>query len=167
MIKLQKKAGVTLIELLIVLALFPLVLVALGWVFAAVTEGQLRSIAQSSVDQEQQFILSKLSSDVARAEALLMPATPGASGAVLQMELPDGLVQYSLSGTRLMRTDSLTTAAVSSSRVLVDEFSVTRLGSPSGFPSARVTMSLSSTGSAQLDLLDRETTTTFGFRVKP
>lgn len=167
MIKLQKISGVTLIELLIVLALFPIVLVALGWVFAAVTEGQLRSIAQSSVDQEQQFILSKLSSDVARAEALLVPAAPGASGNVLQMELPDGPVQYSLSGSTLMRADAISNVPVSSTRVLVDDFSVTRLGSPSGFPSARVTMSLSSTGSAQLDLLDRETTTTFGFRVKP
>ena len=159
--------GVTLIEMLVVMALFPLILVALMWVFATVTEGQLRTVSQSAMDQEQQYLLSRIGADVARATLLLQPATPGATSSALQLQLPQGQVQYSVTNGRLFRSDATSSAAVNSSRVSISAFSAARLGSPSGVPSVRVTIDLSSTVSAQADQAHRVTNTTFGLRMKP
>lgn len=166
-IQLPKLAGVTLIELLLVMALFPIVLVALSWVFVSITEGQLRTIAQSSLDQEQQFILSRIGVDINRATALLQPATPGATTSALVLQLPDGQVQYSVTNGQLSRADATGNAAVNSSRAHIASFSAARLGSPSGFPTVRLQFSLASTASAQAKELQRNITTTYGLRLKP
>lgn len=162
-----KLPGVTLIEMLVVMALFPLVLVALSWVFVTITEGQLRSVAQSSLDQEHQYIQSRLSADIGQASLVLLPATPGATASALQLQLPQGQVQYTRSNGRLFRADATSSAALNSSRVLVENFSVARLGSPSGVPTVRVSIDIASTVSAQNSLVHRLIDTTYGLRRKP
>ena len=159
-----KLPGVTLIELLIVMAILPMLLVMVSSMFGSFMDGQERAVAQAAINQEQQYLLEKLAYDVGQSSAIVLPATDGESGATLRLQTAAGTVEYVLSGVTLMRILSESSAPVTSTRVLVDTFAVQRLGNVEGKDSVRLHFSLSSTASAQLGLTTRETSTTYTLR---
>src|SRR5258708_14824797 len=68
--------GFTLVEMLIYMGIFSLMLIALTQIFTSIIDVQLESQSNGSVSQDGQYILSRLSYDISRAQDI---ATPSAS----------------------------------------------------------------------------------------
>jgi Tfp pilus assembly protein PilE len=159
-----KLPGVTLIELLIVMAILPMMLILVSSMFGIFLESQERAVAQSSVNQEQQYILKKIAYDVGQASAILVPAADGATSSALQLQQGSAIVEYAPSASTLIRHLDGEFAPVTSGRVLLDTFTIQRLGNAEGKDSVRLSFSLSSTASASLGMISREITTTYTLR---
>lgn len=156
--------GITLIELLIVMAILPMLLVMVSSMFGTFIEGQERAVAQAAINQEQQYLLEKIAYDIGQSAAIELPATDGEIGTTLRLEQAGETVTYAPSAVTLVRSTATATDHTTSTRVLLETFSVQRLGNAEGKDSVRLQFSLSSTASAQLGLLSREITTTFTLR---
>lgn len=161
---LPKLPGVTLIELLIVMGILPLLLLVISSTFGTFMEGQEQAVAQAAINQEQQYLLRKIDYDIVSASDVLLPAADGETGSVLQLQQGADTVYYSPSAITLMRSVDGVSTPVTTTRVLLDSFTVQRLGNAEGKDSIRLTFSLSSTASAQLGLLSRSVTTTYTLR---
>lgn len=159
-----KFSGVTLIELLIVMAILPMLLVMVSSVFGSFMDSQERAVAQAAINQEQHYLLEKLAYDIGQSTALLVPVADGASGTTLRLQQAAGVVEYVLSGVTVVKILPASSAPVTSSRVLVDSFTVQRLGNTEGKDSVRVSVALSSTASAQLGMTSRTFSTTYTLR---
>lgn len=160
----QKVPGVTLIEVLIVMTILPLLLILVSSMFGTFIEGQERAVAQAAINQEQQYLLERLAYDMDQATAIVLPASNGTTGTTLRLQQGATTVDYTPSAKALVRIASGNNARVTSTRVLLDSFSVQRLGNSTGKTSVRLTFALSSTVSAQLKIPSREIMTTYTLR---
>lgn len=160
----RRLAGVTLIELLIVMAILPMLLIVVSSMFGTFMDSQERTVAQSAIDLEQQYLMEKLFDDISQASAIVVPATDGATGAVLSLQQDTDLIEYFISGVTLMRADGEPPLPVTSTRVLLENFTVQRLGNEEGNDSVKISFSLASTASASLGMATRTLTTTYTLR---
>lgn len=142
-------SGFTLVELLVVCVLFPLILLVLTMLMAAVAESQVRSLGYADLDQNLQLVSAWLPRDMYAASSVLTPATNGASGAVLVLQQSGGQVRYSVTNQRLVRQDAQGADWLTSDQVRVTNFTVQRLGNPLGKPSVKIELALVATASAQ------------------
>src|SRR3989344_6301854 len=72
--------GFTLIELIIYMGLLVILLSVLTSIFMSSLDVQLESQANSAVEQDGSYILSRLAYDIHRAEAISIPDMPGSPG---------------------------------------------------------------------------------------
>jgi hypothetical protein len=75
--------GFTLIELIIYGGMLTILLGVFTTIFGMVMDAQLESDANSSVQQDGQYLLSKLSQEITRADSITTPASLGQSGSTL------------------------------------------------------------------------------------
>ncbi len=162
--KLHRLAGVTLIELLIVMAILPMLLILVSQMFGIFLDGQERAIAQAAINQEQQYLLEKIAYDIEQSSAILLPAADAATSSAFRLQQGAATVEYIPSGVTLLRSSAAGLAPVSSKRVLLSSFSVRHIGNGAGKDSVTIGFSLSSTASAQLGMTNRTISTTYTLR---
>src|SRR5438094_795700 len=86
--------GFTLIEFLMYIGIFSILLVALFQLFTTILDIQSESQATSSVDEDGKFILSRLSYDIQRTNAIVTPASVGQQGSTLQLTIGGASYTY-------------------------------------------------------------------------
>lgn len=139
------KKGFTIMELLIYIGLLAGFIAILGQLFFSILDTQLVSQANSAVDAEGQYLISRLSYDIRRATSLTTPASLGLTGNVLTLNIGGTAYTYDLSGSNLTLTTSGNTQPLNSQSIAVNGFQVRRLGNPDpAKPSVIIDFSISS-----------------------
>ena len=121
----KKQKAFTLVELIIYMGIMAIFLTVLTSIFLSVLDVQLQSEATSAVQTDSRYILSRLVYDIHRASSITIPAASGQTANSLVLDV----ASFASVGENLQinGTDNLNSFATS-----LTNFSVTRLGNPSG-----------------------------------
>lgn len=160
----KNQSGFTLVELLLVMALFAMLLTMITDMFTSVLDVRKESEANAAVSADGRYILSRLSYDIAHASSVTTPASLGASGATLAIVVNGVTQSYSLSGSSLQLTNSSGTNNLNSSETTVSAVNFQRIGNPSGKDTIRFSFTLTSVARQQQGQLTETFISTVGRR---
>lgn len=118
---LQKKSGFTLVELLVYFGLFSILLVVLSSVFITMLEQQTQDTAQSALQQESEYILTKLKYEINNADEIVMPASPGATLQSLTLRTDGTEKVFSLVNSQLVYTFDTVAWQMTSNEIMVTD----------------------------------------------
>ena len=113
----KKQRGFTLVELLVYFGLFSILLVVINSLFITSLEQQTQDLARSALQQESEYILSRLKYDIYNADAVTLPADVGDQSQSLVLVKNGSSSAYALAGERLTITSGGETWFLTSSRV--------------------------------------------------
>lgn len=154
-----KKAGFTVLEMLIYMGVSAIFLVTLSSLFVIVANIRLESEGSSAVEQDGQYLLSKIAYDVARSQSITVPGV-GLQDAILTTDQ----VTYSLSPNgKLQITDSLGTDTVSATGTTISNLNFQHLKSGTG-DNVKVSFTITSVAVRQSQPEVRQFQTTMGTR---
>lgn len=129
----NRKAGFTLIEFLIFIAIFSVIMTVFLSVLISVSSIQIRSISSYEVNQQSQFLLSAIQRYVENSSLIEMPA--GISTSTLKLRMPnsseDPLYIYLSNNTVYLKlTDSGSSQALTTSKVKVTSLNFLKKSNP-------------------------------------
>jgi len=137
----KKNTGFTLVELLIYSGLLAILITILTRLFTATVDVQLSSEAASAVEEDSRYIYSRLAYDLAQADSIVLPASPGTSSNSLTIMIGSVAHTYSVSDSNLM----LGTDQLNSSGTILSNVSFYRLGNVNGKDSIQIKFTITST----------------------
>lgn len=120
--------GFTLIELVIYIGLLSLLLVFIMGIFLSVLDIQLESQANSSVEQDERYIISRMSYDMSRETTVTEPALIGSQSATLQFSTSGNSYTYSLNNDKLELTSGSEVNELNSYDTSITGLSFQRIG---------------------------------------
>jgi hypothetical protein len=133
----RTQKGVTLVELLLYMGIFTILLTTLTSIFVSALDVQSESQATSSVEQDGNYILARLSYDIHRAQSIAIPATNGTTGNSFRIVIGGINYTYSVDGNdNLILTENTGTYNLNNYNSEVSNFSVRRLGNTGGVEDA-------------------------------
>jgi prepilin-type N-terminal cleavage/methylation domain-containing protein len=146
MMKLPKltQRGVTLVEMLIVMALLSVFLLVIATIFTSTLDIQSQSSSYDAVMSDGRFIMARLDYDIPLATAITTPASLGASGASLVMTIGGNTYTYALSSGNLQLTDNIGAANLNGSGTTVSSLTFQRIGNAGGKDTIRYSFTLTS-----------------------
>jgi type II secretory pathway pseudopilin PulG len=125
--------GTTIVELMLYMAILSVFLTVLTSIFVSALDVQSESTAFSSVEQDGNYILARLSYDVHRAQSISIPAADGVTSDNFQIVINGINYSYSVDGNNnLILTNNLGSDNLNNYGSLISAFSVERLGNPGG-----------------------------------
>ncbi len=160
----KAQAGVTLVEVLLVMGLLSIFLIALTTMISSTLDVQNQSQSTSTVTQDGRFILARLNYDVSRATAVTAPASLGSIGSSLTLTIGGVATTYALASGNLQLTDSSGTANLNGSETTISAVTFQRLGAPSGKDTIRASFTVTSKAQAKSGASVQSFTTTIGRR---
>lgn len=138
--KSESEKGFTLVELLLYMGIFSILLVVLLQIFTSILSVHAESQATSSVNQDGSYIMARLSSDIRRASAVVIP-TLGASSNSLHITGNAIDETYALNGGNLLLTDNSTSTTDQLNSVdTTANINFTTLGNGSIVPNSKSTV---------------------------
>lgn len=153
------RPGFSVVEMLIYMGVSAIFLVTLTNLFVIIANLRLESEATSAVEQDGQYLLSRIAYDVARAHSITSPAL-GLQGNMLQTDL----FTYSLSPDNKLQTkDSVGTDTLSSTGVTITALNFQHLKSGSA-DNVKVSFTITSNVVRQSGPEVRQFQTTVGTR---
>jgi|SRR5579885_212479 len=138
-------SGFTLVEMLVYMVILMLFVSIFSVVFREIVDVQLESQATSSVDQDEQFIIARLTHDMQQASAIVVPASAGQQTSTLQITVNSVNYTYSLTGGNLQITNNNGTDNLNSVGTTVSGLTFQRIGSGDIHDTIQVSFTLSST----------------------
>lgn len=158
------QAGITLIELLIYMGLFSGFMVLLSGLFVSILDVQRESVETARIEEDSQYLFSKLEYDISRAEGVITPAANGASSQTLTLTTPEGYqISYSLENNQLKIASGSSVQNLTHPEVMVTNLNFYRLGSD-GKPTITTDITLQSSYPEQTNPETRDLNYTFGTR---
>jgi hypothetical protein len=143
----QRRAGFTVVELIIYMGILTVLISVLTTVFASIIEVQLESKATSSVDQDGRYILSRLIYDTQSATTIASPSA-GIAGTVLKLTKGAENYTYKLDTSgNLQLTNNSGTNNLNSVDTSISNLTFQTIGSASS--SANVQMKFTVTSTTQ------------------
>jgi hypothetical protein len=132
-INIFSQKGVTLVELLLYMGIFTILLTTLTSIFTSALDVQSESQATSSVEQDGNYILARLSYDIHRAQSIAIPAANGTSGNSFRIVIGGVNYTYSMDGNgNLILTENTGSYSLNNYNSGISNFSVKRLGNTGG-----------------------------------
>jgi type II secretory pathway pseudopilin PulG len=129
--KKNSRAGFSLLEILIYIAVIAVVTTAIGGVFLSVAGGQARADAMAEINSNLRFALDKINQDISAASAITTPASAGNTSATLALTSGANQITYCAVNSQLHRgTGGIcdgNSEKITSGQVKVDNLSFTRL----------------------------------------
>jgi len=136
------KSGFTFIEILVYMGLLGTFILVLSSLLFAILDVKLESVASSDVDLDGQYVLARLGYDIRRAAAVTLPGSLGVTANGLNLTISGATYSYATASGNLELTVSGTSHRLNSVGTSVSNFSVTRLGNPSGKNSLLINLNL-------------------------
>lgn len=136
--------GFTLVEMLIYMGLLVSFVAVLSAMLVSILENQLSSNASSTIEQEAQYIASRLEYDLTRSTSVSTPAGAGDTATSLVTTIGGSPYTFAVNSNKLTSTDSSGTTQLHGEDTVVSNFTVTRVGNPSGIHSFIIQFTLSS-----------------------
>lgn len=137
--------GFTLIELTIYSGLLGILLVILSEFFVTIMNLQLKLTSTSTIEQDGQYILARSTYDVRRASTIQSPLV-GATGASFTMTVnedgTDKTYQYDVQNENLTLTIDTQSTQLNSDKLVVSDFSVSRIGNSGSIAGAKDSLQL-------------------------
>jgi len=125
--------GITMVELLLYMSILAVFLTILTSVFTQALDVQSESQATSSVEQDGNYILTRLAYDIHRAQNINAPATNGTTTNSFQIVIGGINYAYSVDGNNnLILTNNLGINNLNNYGTSISAFSVQRLGNTGG-----------------------------------
>jgi prepilin-type N-terminal cleavage/methylation domain-containing protein len=150
----RNQKGFTMIELILYMGLFSILLLVLLQIFSSILSVHLESQATSSVDQEANFILSRLTYDVHRAKTIDTPSI-----STLHLTGTGMDETYAISGNSLQLTDVSGPEKLNSSDV-TPSITYTILGDTGKQQSVQIKLTMTSNIKRTGGLIETQTYTT-------
>lgn len=154
------QAGVTLVEVMVVMGLLSVMLMLIATLFTSAIDTKLRSSSYSSLQSDGRFIMARLNYDIARASAIDTPLASGDSSSSLELIISGANYTYSLNNNDLQLTDPTSNGNLNSSGTMVSNLSFQKLGQTT----VRYSFTLTSTSQAQGQSDSQTFTSTVGLR---
>jgi len=132
--KTKSNHGNTLIELLMYMGIFIILLAILLEMFGSVIDQQLTTEATSSVQEDGQYILTRLTYDIQRAQSISVPANTGDTSSSLQLVINGTPFTYSTASNNLQIITSGNTDVLNGYDTTVSNLSFKRLGTSNSKP---------------------------------
>lgn len=126
--RMTARSGFTLVELLIYIGIMSILFTILAQIFSSIIDVQLESEANSAVQQEGRFILSRFTYDIHRANTIVTPGALGGQSNSLQLTINGVNYTYALVSGNLQLTNALGTNNLNGPDISVSNLSFTRLG---------------------------------------
>lgn len=159
-----KVRGGSLVELLIYMGLLLMLIAVFTQIFSSLVEVQLESQADSFIDQDYQYITSKLQHDVRRASSITVPSVVENSTSTLSLVIGGNTFTYALSGSNLAISDGQSTENLNSSEAIISNLSFTLTGNAEGKPAVSTSMKLTSRTKPVKGEEERDLNLTLGLR---
>lgn len=131
------------IEMLVYMGLLSILLVVMVDLFAASLDAQLESQSTSSVDRDGQFLISRLSYDINRAQSIISPVL-GSQSTSLQLSIDGVNYTYMLNNSNLQLTNNNGTDNLNSFDSTISNVSFQTLGNTNGKHSVRILYTVTS-----------------------
>ncbi len=122
------KKGFTLIEILIYMGILSVLLVIFIDMFATLVNKQLEVESDSALQQDSNYLLSKISYDFGLAKNIVAPAAPGSPSATLRLLMGSEFDDYYLKDGNIISSRSGTLAQLNSSETTISNLTFQRLG---------------------------------------
>lgn len=138
--------GMTIVEMLMYMAIFAILMTVLTQIFTSSLDVQLESKSTSSVQQDGQYMLSRLSYDLKRAQSVSIPANFGQPTGALQISIDGTTYTYSTDlNDNFTITNDQGTNNLNSTGTTVTNVSFLRIGNPGGKSTIQITYQVNST----------------------
>lgn len=132
-ISILTQKGVTIVELLLYMSILAVLLAILTSIFISALDVQSESQVTSSVEQDGNYILTRLAYDIHRAQSVNIPAINGTTANSFQIVINGVNYTYSIDGnSNLILANNLGSNNLNSSGASVSAFLVSRLGNVGG-----------------------------------
>ena len=161
------KKGVTLIELVIYMGILSIILVIFIDMFALLFDKQMKTESISSVQQDSNYILSRLPYEFGRAQSIEIPATAGATTSSLRLIIDAGIYDYHLSNNDLVVDHDGATQQMNGYDTTVSNLTFQRLGENNQNDVIQIKFTLSSMANKQSGHEVNQFSTSLGIREKP
>lgn len=162
--RLKSQAGLTLVELVMVMGLMSIFMLVLTDIVSAALNVQTSSETVSSVAQDGRYILARFDYDIQQATSITTPAALGANGATLALVIGGVTNTYSIVGGDLQLVNGAGTSILNGSDTTISAINFHRLGNAGGKDTIRVTFTVTSKVVAKSGAETRTFTTTLGRR---
>jgi len=163
----KQSKGVTLVELVIYMGILSVILVIFIDMFALIVDKQMETESISSVQQDSNYILSRLPYDFGRAQNVEIPATAGATTTTLRLMIDAGVYDYHISNNNLVVDHNGQTEQVNGYDTTVSNLTFLRLGENNTQDLIQIKFTLTSKAKKQSGNEIIEFSTTLGLREKP
>ncbi len=162
----HSQAGVTLVELLIYMGLFMSFLLLLSGLLVSILDVQRESVETARIEEDSQFLYSRLKYDITRAKNITLPGLNGETGQTLTLTSPqDTEITYKFENNQLTISEGAQPAQnLNNPEVTVSNGEFQKLGNEEGQFSIRITMTLQSSIEGATTLEERELVYTFTTR---
>lgn len=135
--------GFTIIEMVIYMGLLSILIALMSQLFIATLGVKVESEANTSVQQDGNYIISRITYDIHRASRIITPAL-GQTGSTLSLGIIESGVEqiytYLLANTTLTLSDGSTTDSIHSATTHISTFTVTRVGNSATRANAKDTI---------------------------
>lgn len=162
-----RKKGVTLIELVIYMGILSVILIVFIDMFALLFDKQMETESISSVQQDSNYILSRLPYEFGRAQSVEIPATAGAITTSLRLMTDSEIYDYHLSANNLVVDRGGVVEQINGYDTTVSNLTFLRLGENNAHDVVQIKFTLSSKAKKQSGHEVNQFSTTLGIREKP
>jgi len=135
--------------------------------FALLFDKQLETESNSTVQQDSNYILSRLPYEFGRAQSIEIPTTAGATTSSLRLIIDAGIYDYRLSNNDLVVDHDGVTQQINGYDTTVSNLSFQRLGENNQNDVVQIKFILSSKAKKQSGSEINQFSTTLGVREKP
>jgi len=124
----MKRRGVTIIELVIYMSILSILLMIFTDIFATLVNKQLETESLSNVQQDANYLLSKLSYDFGRTKSIELPTSPGAPTSSLRLMIGSTYYDYYVNSGNIVLEYGGKQNTLNSSETSINNISFQRLG---------------------------------------
>ncbi|HUD44122.1 MAG TPA: hypothetical protein VMR41_01125 [Patescibacteria group bacterium] len=125
--------GTTIIEMMMYMVIFAILMTILTQIFTSILDSETESKATSSVEQDGAYLLSRLSYDVKRAQAVISPTTYGVASTSATLNI--GGINYTYSSSpsgNMILINNQGTNVLNSSDTTIANLTFKRIGNVGG-----------------------------------
>jgi len=156
--------GTTLIELILYIGIFSILLLVFLQIFTTILDLQQESQATTSVSQDGQFILARLTNDIKKAKTINTPANLNEPSSQLEIVVDGEIYTYELNGEKLSLTKNLEANSLNGYDTKATNLNFLRLGNVGGKQTITVTFTLTSNAVKNSGPEIKDFKTTIGLR---
>ncbi len=160
----KKQKGFTLVEMLIYIGLLSLLLVVMVDLFASSLDVQLESQATAGVDMDAKFILSRLTSDIRKADTIVTPTLESTPSGTLTVTRGGITQTYATQSGVLVYTASGNTSSLNSFETTIKNISFRQVGNNGGKTAIQISATVQSKTTRTSGKEERKIETTIGLR---
>ncbi len=142
--KIKLNFGTTIVELLLYMGLMSIFIVMVVNLFGQVLSVQTNSTAQSNVQTNGNFILTKLSQDINLADNIVTPLSIGQTAASIILKNGLNNTSYTVVDGRLVLTDASGSYNLNDVDTIISNFLVKRLGNIGGKNGLQISYTITS-----------------------